>query len=49
MIKKLGNKFKLISKSTGKTLGTHSSKEKAEAQEKAILSKAKIEQIIPTK
>jgi hypothetical protein len=36
VIKKVGNKVKLISKSTGKTLGTHSSRAAAERQERAI-------------
>jgi hypothetical protein len=36
VIKKAGSKFKLVSKSTGKTLGTHPSRVAAEKQERAI-------------
>jgi hypothetical protein len=36
VIKKAGSKFKLISKSTGKTLGMHSSRAAAVKQERAI-------------
>jgi len=36
MIKKVGSKFKLIAKSTGKTLGTHPSRAAAVKQERAI-------------
>ena len=36
MIKKVGNKFYLYSKKTGKVLGRHDSKESAEGQEAAI-------------
>lgn len=36
MIKKEGDKYILYSKSTGKRLGTHSSRAKAVAQEKRI-------------
>jgi hypothetical protein len=40
-VKQAGGKFKLISR-TGKTLGTHPTMAKAEAQEKAIqISKAR--------
>jgi hypothetical protein len=35
-IKKSGGKYKLVSKKTGKVLGTHSSKEKAKRQERAV-------------
>jgi len=36
MIKKDGSKYKLISRSTGKTLGTHDSRKDAIKQEYAI-------------
>ena len=36
MIRKRGGKWVLLSKDSGKVLGTHSSKEKAQAQEAAI-------------
>jgi len=36
MIRKRGNKWVLVSKSTGKTLGTHPSRDAALAQERAI-------------
>jgi hypothetical protein len=36
VIRKVGTKFKLKSKSTGKTLGTHSSRAAAARQERAI-------------
>lgn len=42
MIKKRGSKYVLVSKSTGKTLGTHSSRASAARQERAIqISKAR--------
>lgn len=41
-IQKRGSKYVLKSKKTGKTLGTHESKTKAERQERAIqISKAR--------
>jgi len=51
MIKKQGNKYILVSKSTGKVLGRHSSRIDALKQEKAIqISKArKAGHIIPKK
>ena len=36
-IRKSGKKYQTIKKSTGKVLGTHSSKKKARAQEIAII------------
>lgn len=36
MIRKQGNKYVLISKTTGRVLGTHNSRKEAEAQEAAI-------------
>lgn len=42
MIKKRGSKWVLISKTTGKVLGTHGTKKEAEKQEAAInISKAR--------
>lgn len=42
MIKKRGDKWVLVSKTTGKVLGTHSTKKAAESQEAAInISKAR--------
>jgi hypothetical protein len=36
VIRKRGKKYVLVSKSTGKTLGTHSTRAGAERQERAI-------------
>ena len=36
MIRKSGDKFVLVSKSTGKVLGRHNSRKAAQQQEKAI-------------
>jgi len=36
VIKKVGSKYKLVAKSTGKTLGTHPSRAAAEKQERAV-------------
>jgi len=41
MIIKSGNKYLLISKTTGKTLGTHKTKASAQAQEVAIRANKK--------
>jgi hypothetical protein len=42
MIKKSGKKWKLVSKKTGRTLGTHTTKKAAASQEAAInISKAR--------
>ena len=41
MIRKRGNKFVLVSKTTGRTLGTHATRAKAEAQERAIQANKK--------
>ena len=42
MIKKSGKKWKLVSKKSGRTLGTHSTKTEAKSQEAAInISKAR--------
>lgn len=36
MIRKVGKKYKLVSKKTGRTLGTHSTRSAAMRQERAV-------------